>query len=70
MELETFQTIVTFLSLFISITSLVITLAVVWGHKETIVVTKSVPIVVTNGANEEQQKKINDINERLFNKGN
>ncbi len=70
MELETFQTIVTFLSLFISITSLVITLAVVWGHKETIVVTKSVPIVVTNGANEALDNKINDINERLFNKVN
>jgi len=70
MELETFQTIVTFLSLFISITSLVITLSIVWGHKETIVVTKSVPIVVTNGANEEQQKKIDNMNNRLFGKGN
>ena len=66
MELETFQTIVTFLSLFISITSLVITLAVVWGHKATVVITEAVPVVVLDGANEEQQKKIDDMNKRLF----
>ena len=64
MELETFQTIVTFLSLFISITSLVITLAVVWGHKETVIISEPVPVVsVENSA---LNKKIVDINQRLF----
>ena len=64
MELEAFQTIVTFLSLFISITSLVITLAVVWGHKETVVVeAKEVVVSVENTA---INKKIADIEKRLF----
>ncbi len=64
MELETFQTIVTFLSLFISITSLIITLAVVWGHKETVVVQAKVELV--DPANLELDKKIGAMNERLF----
>jgi hypothetical protein len=67
MELETFQTIVTFLSLFISITSLVITLAVVWGHKETVVITEATPVI--DAANEALEQKIADMNYRLFNKG-
>ena len=65
MELETFQTIVTFLSLFISITSLVITLAVVWGHKETVVV-EAKPIV-DSVENSEQDEKWLAVNARLFN---
>ena len=68
MELETFQTIVTFLSLFISITSLIITLAVVWSHKETVVVQAKVELV--DPANLELDKKIDAMNERLFNKVN
>ena len=64
MELETFQTIVTFLSLFISITSLVITLAVVWGHKETVVV-EAKP-VVDSVENSEQDEKWLAVNARLF----
>jgi hypothetical protein len=67
MELETFQTIVTFLSLFISITSLIITLAVVWGHKETVVITEAAPVI--DPANEALEQKISDMNLRLFNKG-
>ena len=66
MELETFQTIVTFLSLFISITSLIITLGVVWGHKETIVVAEAKPVVIS-AEDTAQKVKIADINQRLFN---
>lgn len=67
MELETFQTIVTFLSLAISITSLVITLAVVWGHKETIVVqANKEDSMKLCSQNKAQLKQIGDINKRLF----
>ena len=66
MELETFQTIVTFLSLAISITSLVITLAVVWGHKETIVVQAKTEPVINSVDNSVINNKIADINHRLF----
>ena len=66
MELDEFQTIVTIISLLIAIVSLIITLANVWSHKETVVV-QAKPVVV-DPANLELENKIDAMNERLFNK--
>jgi hypothetical protein len=68
MELNEFQTIVTFLSLLISITSLVVTLGVVWSRPSTVIVQAEPLLKVDDEASQALNNKIDDINKRLFDK--
>ena len=68
MELDEFMVVVTMLSLLIGLCGLLLNLTNKWAHKPETIVVEAVPVV--DRANDEQQKKIDDMNKRLFGKGN